>query len=327
MSTTGGTQQGTVLLLDTPDAIRKKFRSAVTDSGREVRRGDDKPGVTNLIDILAVATGETPEEIEARYDGAGYGDFKARRRRGGRRAARARPASATPSSAATSRELLRLLAVGAEQGARGVGADARGDVRAHGLRPAGVDADVRAEVPRRRVALDEEGLRMARDDDETEIRREPDSWVTPEETRRSSGSRSSASSTSRLPSGHRRGSRARRRSSTRARRCASARTARSRATPCVTRSGAARPPTRSGSRCSCYSCSSPPQAPPYWYFSEELPGDGPGRRRPDARPGSRGDRGGRSRLRHRHGGERRARGHGVPRRARPRAPRSTRARP
>jgi tryptophanyl-tRNA synthetase len=76
MSTTGGTPQGTVLLLDKPDTIRKKFKSAVTDSGREVRRAEDKPGITNLIDILSVATGETPEAIEARYDGAGYGPFK-----------------------------------------------------------------------------------------------------------------------------------------------------------------------------------------------------------------------------------------------------------
>ena len=76
MSTTGGSDQGTIRLLDPPDAIRKKFRSAVTDSGREVRRGDDKPGVTNLIDILSVATGDTPEGIEAAYADAGYGDFK-----------------------------------------------------------------------------------------------------------------------------------------------------------------------------------------------------------------------------------------------------------
>ncbi|MGB8351307.1 MAG: hypothetical protein WCE47_12835, partial [Gaiella sp.] len=68
--------QGTVKLLDEPDAIRKKFRSAVTDSGREIRRAPDKPGVANLIDILAVATQRTPEEIEAAYDGSGYGDLK-----------------------------------------------------------------------------------------------------------------------------------------------------------------------------------------------------------------------------------------------------------
>ena len=77
MSTTTGTPQGTVRLLDDLDVIRKKFRSAVTDSGREVRRGDDKPGITNLIDILSAATGRTPGEIETAYDGTGYGQFKA----------------------------------------------------------------------------------------------------------------------------------------------------------------------------------------------------------------------------------------------------------
>jgi tryptophanyl-tRNA synthetase len=76
MSTTGGTEQGTIVLLDQPDVIRRKFKTAVTDSGREVRRAPDKPGITNLIEIVSVATGETPEEIEARFDGSGYGDFK-----------------------------------------------------------------------------------------------------------------------------------------------------------------------------------------------------------------------------------------------------------
>jgi tryptophanyl-tRNA synthetase len=76
MSTTGGTEAGTVLVLDEPDAIRKKLGSAVTDSEREVRRGEDKAGITNLIDILAVARGSAPEEIEREFDGAGYGDFK-----------------------------------------------------------------------------------------------------------------------------------------------------------------------------------------------------------------------------------------------------------
>jgi tryptophanyl-tRNA synthetase len=76
MSTTGGTPQGTVLMLDPPDVIRKKLKSAVTDSGSDVRRGADKPGVTNLIDVMTVATGESPEAIEARYDSGGYGQFK-----------------------------------------------------------------------------------------------------------------------------------------------------------------------------------------------------------------------------------------------------------
>ncbi len=76
MSTTGGTPQGTVGLLDPPDTVRRKIRSAVTDSGSQVRRGEDKPGITNLIDIMSVATGESPDQIEARYDGSGYGTFK-----------------------------------------------------------------------------------------------------------------------------------------------------------------------------------------------------------------------------------------------------------
>ncbi len=77
MSTTGGTAQGTVQMLDEPDVIRKKIKSAVTDSGREVRRGEGKEGIENLISIMSVATGQQPEAIESRYDGAGYGDFKA----------------------------------------------------------------------------------------------------------------------------------------------------------------------------------------------------------------------------------------------------------
>ncbi len=76
MSTTGGTAQGTVLIADPPDVIRKKFKSAVTDSGSEIRRAPDKPGVTNLIEIMSVATGDQPEAIEARYDGEGYGRLK-----------------------------------------------------------------------------------------------------------------------------------------------------------------------------------------------------------------------------------------------------------
>jgi tryptophanyl-tRNA synthetase len=76
MSTTGGTEAGTVLVLDEEAAIRKKFGSAVTDSGREVRRDPDKPGITNLIDILAVARGSSQDEVEREFEGAGYGDFK-----------------------------------------------------------------------------------------------------------------------------------------------------------------------------------------------------------------------------------------------------------
>jgi len=76
MSTTGGTPSGTLLVLDDEKAIRKKLGGAVTDSGREVVRSPEKPGVTNLIDILAVARGIDQEQVEREFDGAGYGDFK-----------------------------------------------------------------------------------------------------------------------------------------------------------------------------------------------------------------------------------------------------------
>jgi tryptophanyl-tRNA synthetase len=76
MSTTGGTPQGTVLVLDEPSVIAKKIRSAVTDTGSEVRRGPDKPGVSNLIDILAAVRGSDQEAIEAEFQGSGYGAFK-----------------------------------------------------------------------------------------------------------------------------------------------------------------------------------------------------------------------------------------------------------
>jgi tryptophanyl-tRNA synthetase len=68
---------GTVWVLDDPKAITKKVKSAVTDTGREVRAGDDKPGITNLLTILSVCTGKAVPELEAAYDGKGYGDFKA----------------------------------------------------------------------------------------------------------------------------------------------------------------------------------------------------------------------------------------------------------
>ena len=76
MSTTGGTEQGTVLLLDSPDDVRRKFKTAVTDSGREIVHSPQKPGVSNLIEIMTVATGESISEVESGHDGQGYGAFK-----------------------------------------------------------------------------------------------------------------------------------------------------------------------------------------------------------------------------------------------------------
>jgi tryptophanyl-tRNA synthetase len=77
MSTTGGSEAGTVLVLDQPEVVVKKIKSAVTDSGSEVKRGDGKEGIANLIDILAVAGGNSPEAVEEQFEGSGYGDFKA----------------------------------------------------------------------------------------------------------------------------------------------------------------------------------------------------------------------------------------------------------
>jgi tryptophanyl-tRNA synthetase len=76
MSTTGATEQGTLYVLDDPKAVAKKIRSAVTDSGSEVLRGPDKPGITNLIDIMAVLRETGPAEIEREFEGQRYGDFK-----------------------------------------------------------------------------------------------------------------------------------------------------------------------------------------------------------------------------------------------------------
>ena len=76
MSTTGGSESGTVLVLDDPKAVTKKIKSAVTDSGSEVKRGEGKEGIANLIQILAVARGSSEEEVEREFEGSGYGDFK-----------------------------------------------------------------------------------------------------------------------------------------------------------------------------------------------------------------------------------------------------------
>ena len=76
MSTTGGSEQGTVLVLDAPDTVTKKIRSAVTDSGSDVVRGPDKAGISNLIEVLSAVRGVTPEEVEREFNGSGYGAFK-----------------------------------------------------------------------------------------------------------------------------------------------------------------------------------------------------------------------------------------------------------
>jgi tryptophanyl-tRNA synthetase len=77
MSTTMSSEQGAVYVGDAPDVIRKKFKTAVTDSEREIRYDPErKPGVSNLLEIMSVATGEPIEMLEQRFEGAGYGDLK-----------------------------------------------------------------------------------------------------------------------------------------------------------------------------------------------------------------------------------------------------------
>jgi tryptophanyl-tRNA synthetase len=76
MSTTGGTAKGTVYVDEERGAILKKFKGAQTDSGTEIRRAPDKAGISNLIEILAIVRGATPEAVEQDFAGSGYGAFK-----------------------------------------------------------------------------------------------------------------------------------------------------------------------------------------------------------------------------------------------------------
>jgi tryptophanyl-tRNA synthetase len=77
MSTTAASDAGLVRVLDPPKTIEKRIKSAVTDSGSEVRRGPDKPGVSNLIEILAAVRGCEPATVEQELSGARYGELKA----------------------------------------------------------------------------------------------------------------------------------------------------------------------------------------------------------------------------------------------------------
>lgn len=76
MSKSDPNPNGFILLMDKPEDIMRKFKRAVTDSDTRVVCAEDKPGVTNLIGIYAQATGKTIEEVEAEFEGKGYGDFK-----------------------------------------------------------------------------------------------------------------------------------------------------------------------------------------------------------------------------------------------------------
>src|SRR3954464_13030369 len=118
MSTTFSSEQGAVYIADTADQIRKKFKSAVTDSEREIRYDPAaKPGVSNLLEIMSVATGESIDDLQARFAGAGYGDLK-------EAVGESVVELLTPirerfeALRADERELQRLLALGAEKARR-----------------------------------------------------------------------------------------------------------------------------------------------------------------------------------------------------------------
>jgi tryptophanyl-tRNA synthetase len=76
MSTSYGTEAGLIYIDDEPDAIRRKVKRAQTDSGSEVVRAPEKPGISNLVEMMAVVRGIDPAEVERDFDGHGYGSFK-----------------------------------------------------------------------------------------------------------------------------------------------------------------------------------------------------------------------------------------------------------
>src|SRR3989339_1942908 len=76
MSKSAASEFNYVSFFDTPDMIRKKIKRAVTDSGSEIRAGEDKPALTNLLTIYSALSGKTIAELEQQYEGKGYGDFK-----------------------------------------------------------------------------------------------------------------------------------------------------------------------------------------------------------------------------------------------------------
>ena len=76
MSKSDPNENGYILLLDPIDKAVKKIKRAVTDSGSEVRRGEGKEGIENLMSIYSAMTGSTMDEIEAAFAGKGYGVFK-----------------------------------------------------------------------------------------------------------------------------------------------------------------------------------------------------------------------------------------------------------
>ena len=76
MSKSDDNPNGCIFVLDDKDTIIRKFKRAVTDSETRVVYLDTKPGIMNLIDIYRAATGKSVQEVEAEFEGKGYGEFK-----------------------------------------------------------------------------------------------------------------------------------------------------------------------------------------------------------------------------------------------------------
>ena len=72
MSKSDENKNNTILLMDEPAVIMNKVKRAMTDSGSEIRHGEDKPGITNLLNIYCACTGKTTEEAEREFDGDVY---------------------------------------------------------------------------------------------------------------------------------------------------------------------------------------------------------------------------------------------------------------
>ena len=128
MSKSAGREASSILLVDPPEAVSKKLKSAVTDSGREVRATADKPALANLLGIYSLLEGTPVSELEARFADSGYGDFKAA-------LAEAAVAALAPIRARSEElmsdraELSRILQAGAES-ARSVATETIAAVRA-----------------------------------------------------------------------------------------------------------------------------------------------------------------------------------------------------
>jgi tryptophanyl-tRNA synthetase len=136
MSKSAGRPNSNVLLVDPPEVVAKKFKVAVTDSGREVRAAEDKPAITNLLTILSLVEATPVAALEERFAGAGYGDFK--KELGAAVADHLEPVRRRYEGLMDDRaELTRLLAVGADR-ASSIAAATMGEVRERvGLVPPG----------------------------------------------------------------------------------------------------------------------------------------------------------------------------------------------